>query len=68
MMNFQRKNIASLVMPPKPHFELLVAASWERSIAYFSFIPKYCKLPAHMYDKVSVVDRFSFSFSSRNSF
>ena len=33
-----------------------------------SFIPKYCKLPAHIHDKVSVVDRFSFWFSSRNSF
>ena len=32
-------------------------------------MPKYCKLPAHMHDTVSVVDRFnSFWFSSRNSF
>ena len=37
-------------------------------IAQLSFIPKYCKLPAHMHDKVSVVDGFSFWFSSRNSF
>ena len=29
---------------------------------------KYCKLPAHMHNKVSVADRFSFWFSSRNSF
>ena len=29
---------------------------------------KYCKLPAHMHDKVSAVDGFSFWFSSRKSF
>ena len=37
-------------------------------IVYFPFIPKHCKLPAHMRDKVSAVDRFSFWFSSRYSF
>ena len=31
-------------------------------------MPKYCKLLAHMHDKVSVADGFSFWFSSRNSF
>ena len=31
-------------------------------------VPPDCKLPAHMHNKVSVVDGFSFWISSRNSF
>ena len=31
-------------------------------------LPSICKLPAHTHDKVSVVDRFRFWYSSRNSF
>ena len=37
-------------------------------VSKLSFIPKYCKLPAHIHHKVSVVDRFRFWFSSSNSF